>query len=156
MHPNTLHEAGRIKVVYEPKLLSGTLLVFLPSGRPLMYPDASIETVEKFGRHEETVVFRHPTYGLVDTYGGKMAENVTQAAAADLLRELLVRMRDVGVLHTHDELIIEVPEDEVEEGCRRLREEMLRAPEWAEGLPLACEVEHGARYKIGKEWTPGS
>lgn len=147
-NPNTLHEAGRITFVYEPKLLRGTLMAFLPSGRPLMYPEASIQRTEKFGKEQETIIFRHPTYGLTDTYGGKMAENVTQAAAADCLRELLVRMQDVTVLHTHDEDVLEVPEDELMEQCARLHAEMLRVPSWAKGLPLGCEIEYGTRYKV--------
>lgn len=152
-NPGLIYTAGRIQFVFSPGLLGGTLLAFMPSGRPLVYPEAKVVVTEKFGKEQETIIFRHPTFGMVDTYGGKIAENVTQGESASLLRALLVRMvksgRDV-VLHTHDECVLEVDEADVETAARHLLKEMMRVPDWAEGLPLAAEVEWGSRYKIAE------
>lgn len=147
-NPGRIYTAGRIKFVFAADLLCGSLMAFLPSGRPLVYPNARVVITEKFEKETETVVFRHPTFGMTDTYGGKIAENVTQGESASLLRALLVRMADVGVLHTHDECVIEVDADEAETAAKRLHDEMLVVPDWAEGLPLAAEVEWGQRYKV--------
>lgn len=150
-NPGMICEAGRIKFVFVSGLLRGTLLAFLPSGRPLAYPEASIQTVEKFGKDTDTIVFRHPTYGLSDTYGGKIAENVTQGESASLLRRTLMRCDQVGievVLHVHDEIVCEASEGEVLDTAARLTDLMHEVPEWADGLPLAAEVEHGYRYKV--------
>lgn len=149
-NPGLIYTAGRIQFVFSPGLLGGTLLAFMPSGRPLAYPEAKVVITEKFDKEQETIIFRHPTFGMVDTYGGKIAENVTQGESASLLRALLVRMvkdRDV-VLHTHDECVLEEDNDKAEAAARHLLEEMMRVPDWAPGLPLAAEVEWGSRYKI--------
>lgn len=151
LNPGTIFEAGRIKFIFVPGLLRGTLMAFLPSGRPLVYPEASIVTIEKFGKDTDTIVFRHPTFGMTDTYGGKIAENVTQGESASLLRNLIVRLEQRGedvVLHTHDEAMLEADEAAARDKARRLHRMMLVVPEWAPGLPLAAEVEYGSRYKV--------
>jgi DNA polymerase len=75
------------------------------------------------------------------TYGGKLAENVTQAVARDLLAAATVRLDKVEpydlVVHVHDSLAAEVPkgEGDVDEFCRLLT----TCPPWAKGLPLGAE-----------------
>lgn len=147
-NPNVAYPAGRIKFVFVPDLLRGTLLAFLPSGRPLAYPEASVITTEKFGKDTDTIIFRHPTYGMTDTYGGKIAENVTQGESASLLRALIVRQQKRTVLHTHDEVVLEVRRDLAAAVAADLHADMIVVPDWAPGLPLAAEVEWGERYKI--------
>lgn len=77
-------------------------------------------------------------------------ENATQAAAADLLRGSLVRIEDEmpGYLigHTHDELIALSDSAAVEQDKRDLQELMTELPDWAEGLPVAAEVDHHEYY----------
>ena len=54
-------------------------------------------------------------YGWVTgyTYSGKLAENITQATAAEILKDSMLRVESVPcydiVLHTHDEIVVEVP-----------------------------------------------
>lgn len=82
------------------------------------------------------------------TYGGSLAENVTQAVARDLLAEAMVKSEEKGypiVLHVHDELVADVPRGEGSlEGLRSI---MLDSPEWAEGLPLDAEGCESERFK---------
>lgn len=86
---------------------------------------------------------------------GLLAENVTQAICAALLRDCLRRVemalakvsRDMHIVgHTHDEIILEVPLGRVKQAITILNREMRRVPEWLPGFPLACEVKSGPRY----------
>ena len=75
-----------------------------------------------------------------ETFGGKIAENITQSIARDLLAHGMMNLEAAGypiVFHVHDEAVMEVPvgQGSVEEAC----EIMARAPEWAEGLPLRAD-----------------
>jgi DNA polymerase len=62
-----------------------------------------------------------------------------------LLRHALRRLDNV-VLHIHDEIVLEVPEDEAEAAAERLVQIMCEPPPWAEGLPLNAEVAIMERY----------
>lgn len=128
-----------------------SLVCRLPSGRPLMYPKARVEThPDQFGKLRSYVVYSEPKGDNMvrhHTWGGTLAQNATQAIAADLLRQCLVRLdarEDLAamdahvVLHTHDEVLVEGPEEHREAMEKALLEEMLRLPPWARGLPLAC------------------
>lgn len=74
-------------------------------------------------------------------------ENVTQAAAHDLLRGALRRLPET-VAHIHDELVLEVPEADAD-AAARLVQVMCEPPAWAEGLPLKAEVKVMRRYGKG-------
>ena len=71
-----------------------------------------------------------------ETFGGKLAENVTQAVARDCRAEVLVRLEAEGlrsVFHVHDEVICEVAYPEQLEDVEKA---FSIAPEWAKDLPL--------------------
>ena len=130
------------------------LLCRLPSGRLLFYYDPRIEErLTNWGAMRESV-----TYMTVDgmtkrwcrtgTYSGKLAENVTQAVARDILAESLLRVEAAGystVLSVHDEIVVEAPEGfgSVEE-IERL---MCAPPAWAPDLPLAASGFRAKRYR---------
>jgi hypothetical protein len=81
-----------------------------------------------------------------------LAENVTQAACADLLRDALVALEEAGertVLHSHDEIVCET--DNVQRTTAALREAMLAPRKWTEGFPLAIEVVERWFYSAAKE-----
>jgi DNA polymerase len=82
-------------------------------------------------------------------WGGFLAENVTQATAACLLRELLFELEKDGfpvVGHVHDEVILEVLDMLAEEEAKSLQQYMEFVPEWADGLPLQAVPEIMKRY----------
>lgn len=87
-------------------------------------------------------------WGKQYTYGGKLAENITQALCRDLLAYALVNVDAAGwpiILHVHDEVVCEVP-NEPEYSVAKLEEMMCELPSWAAGFPLAAEGQELSRY----------
>lgn len=122
----------------------------LPSGRNLCYQSPHF-TVNRFGN--DAIVYYAPNAAgqmvVQETFGGKLAENTTQAIARDILAHALLTLEKNGypvVFHVHDEAVIEMPigQGSLEEACRL----MAIAPDWAERLPLRADGEdHLAFYR---------
>ena len=135
---NKGHEftAGRVAYLYDGQ----HLWYALPSGRVLCYPYARLEsdgvTYAKASWEPAADAKEWPRARL---WKGLACENITQATANDILRNALRQLDDV-VLHVHDEIVIETdkPTD--------LERIMSTPPAWAEGLPLAAEVQVMTRY----------
>jgi Toprim domain/CHC2 zinc finger len=127
---------------------NGTLFVALPSGRRLAYPQARLGPGKFEGRRQ--VYFKsNARGGWADdrSWYGTFTENVVQATARDLLAAAMQRLEHAGypvVLHVHDEVVCEVPEEfGSEDEFSRL---LLALPDWATGLPIAGKVRSGKRY----------
>lgn len=136
---------GRISV----QRSKGVRRVRLPSGREIVYRGVVAKRVEKLsertGRRYMAwdVISRHPTGKVVHQWHGTIAENVTQAAARDLLAGCLPVCEERGipvVAHIHDEIVAEG--DHLDE----LTKIMLDAPSWADGLPVDADGHVVARY----------
>ena len=142
-HPLQMYPAGRLTYQFVPGLMGGTLVCFLPDGRPIVYPKAKIKKVEKFGKEVDAITYLNGM-GYRALWNGLMVENGTQATAASILRQTLVRVEadepDVLVGHTHDEVIGEVPTTMAGGFAERLEAAMVAGFDWTEGLPLAAEV----------------
>lgn len=113
------------------------LLIKLPSGRLLIYLHPLIEP-NRFGRQALTYEGLEQTtrkWGRLETYGGKLVENITQATARDSLAAAMLRLKNAGykiLMHVHDECIMERPEGEGSlEEVKRL---MCMNEPWEEGL----------------------
>lgn len=142
--PGQLFKAGRLSFVFYPNLLGGSLVTMLPCGRPLVYPMARYEQVERFGETQTVLTYLNGM-GRSMTYGGKLGQNGTQAAAASLLRATLHRLRleepeALLIGHTHDEILAEVDATTGSVFAERLERSMVAGFDWTEGLPLAAEV----------------
>jgi DNA polymerase len=114
---------------------SGMLFIALPSGRKLAYAQPEIG-VNKLGGDAITYMglSQSKKWTKIETFGGKLAENATQAIARDLLAHAMRTLRHCAiVMSVHDELVIEAdPRMSVDVLC----EQMSRVPDWAAGLPL--------------------
>jgi DNA polymerase len=139
---NVGHEFSAGRVAY---LFDGQHLWYaLPSGRVLCYPYARLEsdgvTYAKASWKPAADAKEWPRARL---WKGLACENITQAAANDILRHSL-RQLDGVVLHVHDEIVVETDKPEaVKQEMERI---MCSPPAWAEGLPLAVEAEIMTRY----------
>lgn len=132
------------------------LFVLLPSGRRLCYPYPKAEDGETpWGTPARqlsvmTVDGASRKWGRTQMYGGKWAENFTQAIARDVLAEAMTRLDAAGfpiVLHVHDEIAALCKTDE--RGLREMESVMRQTPPWAVGLPLATVGWRGQRYRKG-------
>jgi len=143
--PGRRVKAGRLALCFYPDLLGGALVTFLPCGRPLVYPKARYEKIERFGETQSALTYLNGM-GRSVTYGGKIGQNGTQAAAASLLRATIRRLsaeetEAVVIGHTHDEILCEVDTTRASGFAERLESAMVAGFDWTEGLPLAAEVE---------------
>jgi DNA polymerase len=145
-HPGSIHTAGKVRYQYLPGLMGGTLVSYLPDGRPIVYPKAKIQKIEKFDQMQDAIVYLKGM-GRRSAWSGLFVENNTQGAAASLLRQTLVRLENevpqdeaMTVLHTHDEVGCEVPDAMASGFAERLENVMVSGFDWTEGLPLAAEI----------------
>ena len=118
------------------------MTITLPSGRKLYYAKPH-EGQNRFGQPSICYWGQNGTskkWAVTETYGGKLAENITQAVARDCLFYAMENLTEAGykiVFDVHDEVVLEVPEDRADlEDVARI---MSRTPPWAPGLPLKAE-----------------
>lgn len=124
----------------------------LPSGRRLPYYGAHVKWETKFGRKRpELRYYGVNTYtkkwSIESTWGGKLAENVVQGGARDLLKYAEPRIENKGyelLLLVHDEVLSErtIGEGKVEE----FEKIMAEVPPWGIGLPIKVEAWKKERY----------
>ena len=148
-HPCGVFHYKRIKFLFDGK---DWLWMMLPSGRCLAYfsprfeeveypwGDTGVEVTCLWGGSKPKVGEKWPRRTLNHLI---LAENATQATAADLMRETIVRVHEAGyklLFSVHDELIIEGMHKE------NLTNLMTVSPQWAEGLPIEADTQEGERY----------
>ena len=164
--PGEIFTAGRIRYMYDHTYRNGSLICELPSGRQLTYASFKKRKLPvKDPVTNEIIDYEYSMsyirqYGVSKIWKGVLAENVTQAVAADILRGTLVRLendRDSGlmpvVLHVHDEIVTEPAEEDAEFAANKLREFMCRGFDWSEGLPLNSEETIAYHYTKSKGST---
>ena len=127
------------------------LWMTLPSGRRIAYWGIAYEegsrgtgkTLSYMGVNQTTRKWER-----IETWGGKLTENLTQATARDCLKESMLALSGAGFdirAHVHDEVIITEPVGgrTVEDVCQ-----IMGAPiSWAPGLPLRADGYETKYYK---------
>lgn len=118
------------------------LTIALPSGRKLFYVKPFLsqnqwgnDSLHYWGMDQTT-----KKWMTVDTYGGKLVENIVQAIARDCLAENLARLEAAGyqtVFHVHDEAVIDVPRDP--RALQAISDIMAQPLSWAPGLQLRAD-----------------
>jgi DNA polymerase len=143
---STISTVGHIRFDYE----DGVLWMNLPSGRRIAYWGAEYSENRKgyksltyMGTDQKT-----RKWTRLETWGGKLVENLTQATARDCLKESMLALTGAGFdirAHVHDEVIITEPIGgrTVEDVCQ-----IMGAPiSWAPGLPLRADGYETPYYK---------
>lgn len=136
------------------------MYLYLLSGRALKYHRPRLAREEKYGRAQFAISFEgyntNPKNGPVgwirmDTYGGRLTENVVQATARDIQWFGMRNLEAAGypiVLHVYDEDVAEIPK-----GAGDLLEFeriMSTMPPWAHDWPIkASGGWRGWRYRKG-------
>lgn len=127
----------------------GYMFIELPSGRRLAYYGAHLGSdgsIRYYGLDQVKKVWRRE-----ETYGGKLAENITQAIARDILYDAMYRMKDIDILeillHIHDEIVAEADDDKATEALDIMNGIMSVGPDWTKGLPLKGDGYISKYYK---------
>jgi DNA polymerase len=129
--------------------VDGDLIMTLPSGRSITYPEARL-VPGKFEDGDPDVEFWDNSKGQwrrSRAWFGTFVENLVQGVARDLLAAAIARFetRNIPVVfHCHDEVTVEVPIGSLSE--QEFREILLKLPAWASNIPLGGKVHTGPHY----------
>lgn len=122
---------------------AGILFIGLPSGRKIAYVKPQIGE-NRFGGKSITYMGMDQTskkWTRLETWGGKLVENIVQAFARDCLAENIVKLDAEGyriVFHVHDEVIIDAPKEF--SSAKEVAALMEQPIDWAPGLPLNADA----------------
>ncbi len=124
------------------------LTIALPSGRKLYYAHPFLsenqwgnDSLHYYGMDQVT-----KKWTVMDTYGGKLVENIVQAIARDCLAISLQRLETAGyhpVFHIHDEVICDDCGGDLEQMYAIMAEPI----PWAPGLILDADGFKGEYYR---------
>lgn len=136
-----------IALACELDVITGTryMTILLPSGRKLYYPSPEIG-VNRWGNPSVSYMGQNQTtkrWERVETYGGKLVENIVQAIARDCLAIAIENLEAQGlhvVFHIHDEVVIDTPawadNDTMLDTVTKI---MTKPIPWAQALPLNAD-----------------
>lgn len=128
------------------------LTIRLPSGRKLYYVDPGVGE-NRWGNPSITYMGLNDKnkWARVETYGGKLVENVVQAIARDCLAQAIEHLEAEGfpvVFHVHDEVVIDIaPFADDKTMLNRVIQIMSTPIPWAPGLPLGADGWVGEFFK---------
>jgi DNA polymerase len=117
--------------------------VKLPNGLFIKYPELHLDTEESKSGYKY-----NSRKGPVSIWGGTVVENVVQALARIIVGEQMIKINEryrVG-LTVHDAAVCVVHKDEKDKAMAYIVECMSVPPDWAKGLPVACEAQWGENY----------
>lgn len=118
---------------------AGMLRVRLPSGRELTYIRPRVEN-NKITYEGTNQTAR--TWDRLETYGGKLVENIVQAIARDCLAVAMIRLERAGfkiVMHVHDEVILDCGAADIDKALELANKIMGTAIDWAPELILNAD-----------------
>ena len=118
------------------------MTITLPSKRKLYYAKPKL-TTNQWGKPSIAYYGVNQTskqWTMLETYGGKLAENITQSVARDCLALAIENLEANGfpiVFHVHDEVVIDCPESSAD--LQKVVEIMTQPIPWAKDLPLNAD-----------------
>jgi len=128
------------------------MTISLPSGRKLYYVEPAVGE-NRWGGPSITYmgVNDKNKWGRIETYGGKLVENVVQAIARDCLAQAIEHLEAAGlpvVFHIHDEVVIDTAAFDTNDAMLDKVVKIMSTPiPWAEGLPLGADGWVGEFFK---------
>lgn len=128
------------------------MTISLPSGRKLYYVEPAVGE-NRWGGPSITYmgVNDKNKWDRIETYGGKLVENVVQAIARDCLAQAIEHLEAAGlpvVFHIHDEVVIDTAAFDTNDAMLDKVVKIMSTPiPWAEGLPLGADGWVGAFFK---------
>lgn len=97
------------------------------------------------------MAWKNGQWKRVGTYGGKLAENVTQATSREVLKAAELRVKAARyhvILDVYDEIVCEEKEWMGDAFIDKFKEIMMECPgDWAKGWPIGVDVWSGDRYR---------
>lgn len=149
---NAIKTGGTVKIKQGSlafKRKRGALFIELPSGRHLVYVKPEIGE-NRFGG--ESILYQgmeqgSRKWGRLETYGGKLVENIVQAIARDCLAAAMLRLKEAGykiIMHIHDEVVMEVPDGKG--SLAEVTEIMSKNEPWEAGLIKTADGFEGQYY----------
>lgn len=118
----------------------------LPSGRMCRYFNVHKAKGKRGDVLKAATIYGEQSW---EFYGGLLTENLVQSIARDVFASALLRIESEGykiVWHVHDEVIVEVADEEAEAAKARVLELMSVTPGWIPGLPVGAEVKITKHY----------
>jgi DNA polymerase len=146
------------------KVVGSFLWCLLPSGRAICFPypkllegefgpQLTYMTVPSQEDRRKGKVIADPknssNWARVGTYGGSLFNNIVQGFCRDILADTMLALDDKGatiVLHTHDDVNLEVDAAKAERARELMQQVMRTPPAWAAGFPLYAECGIMERY----------
>lgn len=160
LNPGTKYTCGAPGREATFKTAGSFLWCQLPSGRVICYPYPKV-LQDEYGQQltymtvpgPETAVIHDvknaSNWARVSTYGGSLFNNIVQGFCRDFLADCMLALSDAGaavVIHTHDDINIEVAAERAE-GARAGMEGFMRTPPaWAKDFPLFAKCKILTRY----------
>lgn len=158
-NPGEVYAHGGVLFFMRDTSIGPALIIRLLSGRELTYHQPRLFPSQRRA-DELSIVYMtwnsNPKYGAMgwgpmETYGGRLTENIVQATAHDILRHSIVNLRAAGyptVLHVYDEIVGEIPQGTG--SLEQFEAIMATMPAWAADWPIrASGGWRGRRYRKG-------
>ena len=163
-NPGEVYECGYPGRVAKYKVVGSFLWCLLPSGRAICYPypkllegeygpQLTYMTQPDQSDKRKGKIIADPknssNWVRIGTYGGSLFNNIIQGMCRDFLAEGMLHLDSKGaviVLHTYDDLCLEVDAAKAA-GARDALEKIMRTPPaWAAGFPLHSKPAVMERY----------
>lgn len=158
--PGSVHACGHAGRSAKFRVAGSFLWCLLPSGRAICFPYPKVLQSE-YGPQLTYMTAPGPDTKVIDdaknasnwarvaTYGGSLFNNIIQGTCRDVLAHCLLAIDAAGakiVLHTHDEVVVEVDEMHAEKARSSLQTFMRTPPDWMKGFPLTADTVIANRY----------
>ena len=162
--PGEVYECGYPGRVAKYRVVGSFLWCLLPSGRAICYPypkllegaygpELTYMTQPSQDDKKKNKIVSDPkntsNWVRVGAYGGSLFNNIVQGFCRDFLADAMLDLDSKGaviVLHTHDDVNLEVAAEKAERARAAMSEVMRAPPAWAAGFPLVAKPAIMERY----------